>query len=61
MASFRYRWTNAIEGFDMPVKVALNGGERQFIQPTTSWKTMKTKGVKSLAVDRNFYVGAKGV
>ncbi|HEV7348350.1 M1 family metallopeptidase [Telluribacter sp.] len=57
----RYRWTNTIEGFDMPVKVALDGGTYQFIQPTTSWKTMKTKGAKSLTVDRNFYVGAKGV
>ncbi|GAB3179096.1 M1 family metallopeptidase [Telluribacter humicola] len=59
--NLRYRWTNAIEGFDMPVKVALDGGKYEFISPTTSWKTMKAKGAKSLTVDRNFYVGAKGV
>jgi aminopeptidase N len=57
----RYRWANAVEGFDMPVKVALEEGRYQWISPTTSWKTLKTKGTKTLTVDRNFYVEVKGV
>jgi aminopeptidase N len=59
--TLRYRWANAIEGFNMPVKVALQEGRYQWITPTTAWKTLKTKGAKTLTVDRNFYVEAKGV
>ena len=47
-----YRWENVVLGFDMPIKVNLDGTE-QFISPTTDWKKMKGK---SLKVDRNFYV-----
>ncbi|GAB2767524.1 M1 family metallopeptidase [Rhabdobacter roseus] len=57
--TLRYRWTNAVDGFDLPVKVTLQGGKPQFIYPTTSWQTLKTKGEKNLEVDRNFYVGWK--
>lgn len=47
-----YRWENVTDGFDMPVKVAIDGKE-QMIYPTTAWKTVKGK---SLVADRNFYV-----
>ncbi|MCF8324639.1 MAG: M1 family metallopeptidase [Leadbetterella sp.] len=47
-----YRWENVVPGFDMPIKVNLDGTE-QLISPTTDWK--KIKG-KILNVDRNFYV-----
>jgi len=53
-----YRWTNVVDGFDMPVKVTV-GGKEAFIYPTTSWKTMKAKAGNSLVVDRNFYVESK--
>ena len=56
-----YRWTNVIDGFDMPVKIKLGEGKEQFIYPTSDWKTLKTKGEKSLVVDRNFYVESKSV
>lgn len=47
-----YRWENAIAGFDMPVKVTIDGVEK-FISPTLDWKKIKGKSIK---VDRNFYV-----
>lgn len=47
-----YRWENVIHGFDMPIKVAIDG-KSHFLKPSTSWK--KIKG-KSLVVDKNFYV-----
>ncbi len=47
-----YRWENVVEGFNMPVKVSIDGKE-QFVFPTTEWK--KTKGDK-LSIDRNFYI-----
>jgi aminopeptidase N len=56
-----YRWTNVIDGFDMPVKIKLGEGKEQFIYPTSDWKTLKTKGEKSLVIDRNFYVESKSV
>jgi aminopeptidase N len=56
-----YRWTNIIDGFDMPVKIKLGEGKEQFIYPTSDWKTLKTKGEKSLVIDRNFYVESKSV
>jgi aminopeptidase N len=56
--SLEYRWTDVIDGFNMPVKVIVDG-KTQFIQPGTDWKTMKVKGVKTLSVDRNFYVESK--
>lgn len=51
-----YRWTNAIKGFDMPLKINLNGVEK-WIYPKTDWQdeTTKLDSVK-LVVDRNIYV-----
>ena len=59
--TLQYRWTNVVSGFDMPVKIKLGEGKDQFIEPTSEWKTLKTKGEKTLVVDRNFYVESKGV
>ncbi|WP_299700322.1 M1 family metallopeptidase [uncultured Pontibacter sp.] len=51
-----YRWANAVDGFDMPVKVYLNGQETWLV-PTTDWKEMKkVKAGTKLTVDPNFYV-----
>ncbi|ACT95651.1 M1 family metallopeptidase [Dyadobacter fermentans] len=55
----QYRWTNVVNGFDMPVKVKLASGEEEMLNPTTDWKTLKVKGDKALTIDRNFYVEAK--
>ncbi|KQS33141.1 M1 family metallopeptidase [Dyadobacter sp. Leaf189] len=57
----QYRWSNVVEGFDMPVKVQIGAGKEDFIYPTTEWKTLKTKSEKTLTVDPNFYVEAKEV
>ena len=47
-----YRWINVVPGFEMPLKVIIDGIE-QFIKPTSMWK--KIPG-NQLAIDRNFYV-----
>jgi aminopeptidase N len=57
--SLRYRWTNVVDGFNMPVKVKIGQGKDQFITPSTDWKTIKVKDAKTLVVDRNFYVESK--
>ena len=53
-----YRWTNCVEGFDMPLKVMLTPGKFEFVYPTTEWKSSACKlGKKDeLQVDENFYV-----
>ena len=59
--SVNYRWANCIDGFDMKVKVKLNGEREEWIQPSNNWKTLNVNGFdgKSFAVDRNFYVTSK--
>ncbi|WP_127132584.1 M1 family metallopeptidase [Pseudoflavitalea rhizosphaerae] len=61
--NIEYKWTNVVDGFDMPVKVDL-GGRTQFIQPTTKWESLKLADWytgETFKVDSNFYVTAKRV
>ena len=53
-----YRWTNCVSGFNLPVKVALNGKE-ELLQPETEWKRIVAKTENSkLEIDKNFYVAS---
>jgi aminopeptidase N len=38
-----YRWTRCVEGFDMPVKILIQGKGSKMISPDTRWKTTKLK------------------
>ncbi len=52
-----YRWTNAVDEFNMPVKITLNGKE-QWLEPTTEWKTMPdVEKSSTLTVSPDFYMG----
>jgi aminopeptidase N len=53
----KFRWTNCIDGFNMPVRLS-NG---QWINPTTSETKVKIDGAKfdGITVDKNFYVNVK--
>lgn len=52
-----YRWTDCIPGYDVPVKISINGGESQWIYPGTASKDLKLKSnIESVKVDPNFYV-----
>jgi hypothetical protein len=42
----KYRWTNVIENFDMPVSVSIDGGEMQLITPTTTFQEFKEKKLR---------------
>ncbi|WP_299159287.1 M1 family metallopeptidase [uncultured Eudoraea sp.] len=51
-----YRWANAIEKFDMPLKVFINDKE-QWLYPKTNWQEKDVNSEQiNLIVDRNFYV-----
>jgi aminopeptidase N len=55
----KYRWSNCINDFDMPIKVSVDGGKEEFIYPTTTWKIMR--GNADFKVDENFYVTSKEI
>jgi aminopeptidase N len=63
---FKFRWTNCIDGFNMPIRVNF-GGKMVWINPTTDFKTMdvatedRNSMPVDLAVDKNFYITVKKI
>jgi hypothetical protein len=57
----KYRWTNCVEGFDMPVKVTLSPGKYEFVYPSTKWKSSSCSLPQKddFQVNPDFYVTAK--
>ena len=55
----RYRYSNIVEGFDMPVQVSIASKDK-WIFPTNEWKTEDTDGTE-FEVDRDFYIETKEV
>ncbi|MFI5193228.1 MAG: M1 family metallopeptidase [Chitinophagales bacterium] len=53
-----YRWTHAVKGFNMPVKVMLYPDNYSLIRPAISWKKIAVglPDLSDLKVDDNFYV-----
>lgn len=57
-----FRWIADVKDFDMPVKVSLKAGDYSFINPTTTWKTVKLDAsvtADNFKIDPGFYVFAK--
>jgi aminopeptidase N len=57
-----YRWTNAISGFDMPVKVSLRASGYNLIYPTSAWKQVsidQTITAETFKADPDFYINIK--
>ncbi len=55
----KYRWTNIIDKFDMPIQVSIDGQE-EWLFPKAEWKTkiLDSKNV-SFEIDPDFYVETK--
>jgi aminopeptidase N len=54
--SIGYRWTNCVSGFNMPVKVTVDG-IKKWIKPKTTWEQEKSDFENhKLEIDKNFYV-----
>lgn len=59
-STLRYRWTDVVPGFAMPVRVTLANGERMLLRPTTKWQSMVSDATATtLRVDENYYVVAR--
>ena len=57
----KYRWSNCIREFDMPVKVYLDE-KGKWLEPTTRWQWMKLEErTIDLKVDRDFYIAVIGL
>ncbi len=56
-----YRWENVIDGFDMPVKIYVDGKEMN-LTPTQRWQTvdLSQKNAKVI-VDKDYYVGTMNI
>ncbi|WP_367753034.1 M1 family metallopeptidase [Flavobacterium sp. WC2430] len=51
-----FRWTNCVTGFNMPVKVLIDGKEK-WLKPNTEWSTETAEfKIKKLQIDKDFYV-----
>ena len=51
-----YRWTNCVSGFNMPVKVTING-KTKWLKPQAEWTNLpQTSKNLKLEVDKDFYV-----
>jgi aminopeptidase N len=55
----RYRFTNCIKGFTMPLKVTW-GNMQQWIHPAEAWQTLTSQHAPgTFSVDKNFYIKTK--
>ncbi|CAM1362552.1 Peptidase M1 [Tenacibaculum litoreum] len=57
--TLKYRWNNVVKGFNMPIKVTIDGKD-ELLNPTENWQTKTIKG-NSIEVDQNYYVNSKSV
>ena len=62
----KYRWGNAINGFDMPVRVFIEG-KPLWLAPTSQWTTINLAeqhsrvGNPKVKVDANFYISTLNI
>lgn len=57
--TLKFRWNNVVKGFNMPIKVTIDGKD-ELLNPTENWQTKTIKG-DSIEVDKNYYVNSKSV
>ena len=54
--TIRYRWSNVIDGINMPVVVYVDG-EKRWLYPSQNWQTKGfLQGFEDFEVDKDFYV-----
>jgi aminopeptidase N len=55
----KYRWTNIVAGFDMPIKTAINGTD-VLLKPKEEWSEFNNSSkIEKVEVNRDFYVFSK--
>jgi len=57
----RFRYTNVVPGFDMPVRILVDGQE-SWLYPAEEWQSQSFgHPISQLEVDRNFYIVTKNI
>ena len=56
---FLYRWSNTIDGFDMPIELIVNNDKIR-VYPGNDWKEINAR-VKNLKIDRDYYINSKDI
>lgn len=57
--NLKYRWTNIIENFDMPIQIKIND-EEQWLFPKAEWNTLKLDSkIAVFEIDPDFFVQSK--
>ena len=56
--TLKYRWSNCVDGFDMPLKISVNKSIK-WLNPSTGWKEITVKKGSEIKPDINFYVMTK--
>lgn len=57
--TLKYRWTNIVEDFDMPIQIKI-GDDESWIFPKSEWQTLETPSNKMpIVIDKDFYVDVK--
>ncbi|NUQ21441.1 MAG: M1 family metallopeptidase, partial [Gemmatimonadaceae bacterium] len=60
-STLSYRWTNVVDGFDMPVRISA-AGSQWLLRPTTSWHDTKfPAAVGAVNVDPDWFVTTRSV
>ncbi|TYA92296.1 M1 family metallopeptidase [Seonamhaeicola marinus] len=59
--NLKYRWTNIIDGFDMPVQIKVNDTE-QWIFPKADWNALEHNAtIETVELDKDFYIKSKAI
>jgi aminopeptidase N len=59
--TLKYRWTNTVDGFDMSLKLFLNGTEI-LLKPKNEWSELNSPiKIEKIEIDNDFYVLSKNV
>ncbi|APY11719.1 peptidase M1 [Seonamhaeicola sp. S2-3] len=59
--TLKYRWTNIVDNFDMPIQIKINNKE-QWLFPKSEWNTLSVENtIKLFEIDPDFYVKSKKV
>ena len=53
----KYRWTDIVEGFDMPIQVDIDG-KSKWLFPKAEWQSKKVSS-QDFKIDRDFYANSK--
>ena len=61
--TLRYRWTETVPGFTMPIRVRFGSDPWQTVTPTEGWQSLAAPAGRAgeFAVDVNYYVVPRGI